>query len=88
MDARAGKPTTREWNCAKRASIAGSTVIVGGMKTAIGGAPIATGMTTTTITTVIGTAIATVIARHGNLKHSFCKFVEAQRITVAPLFLL
>jgi hypothetical protein len=58
MDARVSKPTTRAPNCAKRARIAGSTVIVGGTKTATAGAPSATGMTMITI------EIVTAIARH------------------------
>jgi hypothetical protein len=58
MDARVGKPTTLAPNCAKRVRIAGSTVIVGGTKTGIAGAPSATGMTMITI------EIVTAIARH------------------------
>lgn len=62
MDARAARPMTLATSYVKRASIAGSTVIVGGTKMAAGGVPIAIGMTMTT--TEIVTAIAT--ARHGN----------------------
>jgi len=60
MDERAAKPMTLATIYVKRASTAGSTVIVGGTKMAVGGALTAIGMTTITI------AIVTAIARHVN----------------------
>src|SRR5207302_10023061 len=50
MAGTAGKPVTLVTNCMKRASAAGTSIIVGGRKTPTAGTPIATG--TTTITTV------------------------------------
>ena len=63
MDARAARPMTPGTSYVKRASIAGSTVIVGGTKTVTGGVPIAIGMTMTTI------EIVTATARRGNHRY-------------------
>jgi hypothetical protein len=65
MDARAARPMTLATSYVKRASIAGSTVIVGGTKTVTGGVPSAIGMTTIMI------AIVTAIARRGNHRYPF-----------------
>ncbi len=46
---KAGKPSTRGTNCARRGNAAGMSGIVGGMKTAAAGTAIATGMTMITI---------------------------------------
>lgn len=63
MDARAARPMTLATSYVKRASIAGSTIIVGGTKMVTGGVPNAIGMTTITI------GIVTAIARRGNHRY-------------------
>ena len=57
MDARAARPITLATNYVRPASIATTGIIVGGMKTAIAGAPSTIGMTTIMIITAIVTAI-------------------------------
>jgi hypothetical protein len=84
MDARAAKPIALATNYVRPASIAGATVIVGGTKTAVAGAPSATGMTTTMIATI---EIVTAIARHVKPQHPLFVIPSRRRsVSTAPFF--